>query len=1083
MSLSTLAIRRHIGTLMLALTVLVLGIFFLVRIPVDLLPAITYPRIGLRMSTPGIDPTVAVDEITRPLERALVATDGVQQIFSETREGRVSIDLFFRPGGNIDQALNDATAALNRSLSNLPSGLEAPRLFKFEPSQLPVYEFALSSPSLRDLDLRVFADEELARELTVVPGVAGVDVSGGVQEEVQVNLDLNRMQALGIGVTDVLDALGDRNQDTAGGRLAGDDELLTRTVGRFQNAAELESLSFEPDGSLGFGAQDGETMAGRIYLRDFAQVLDGTEDQRIRVMLNGEPAVKISIQKQPNANTVQVVEGVKARLDALRASGLFPEDVVLTPTLDESVFIRNSVANVTSSGLTGAALAAIAVLFFLGSLRQTFIIVLAIPLASLTAVVLMGVFGLSINIFSLGGLALGVGIVVDNAIVMLENMTRRFALRNTSAHSNGHSNGNGNGNGARPYDTDSTLELAADSSRELESALVASTTTNLVAVLPFLLLGGVFALLFNPLILTISFAVAASLLVALSVVPAIAARLLSLRRSSGLSDRWLFREFRLRLEGVTRRYTQLLATVLQRRVWAIALAVLILGGGSYLLAGQLPQEILPRINTGQAQLRVQFPPGTSLDENREVMAAMDRLLLDQPEVAYVFTTSGGGLFGSSTSENILRGSSTITLKRGTDLSAFVERMNRDIGQFNLVDTNIRMSPENVRGLSFNNSPVRADLDVQLQGPDAETLQQAGRQVLDALKAQVGLARFSPDADPPQPEVQVRPDWERASQLNLTALAIGETVQTAIQGTVATQLQRGDRLVDVRVQLANDRLQQPEQLRQLPMFTENNQWVRLGDVAQVDEGIAPGEIQRINQRQVFLIEGSLNDGASLGEAIAQVNATIDSLDLPPGVVRLQSASEATNREIRNALLILGSLASFLVFVVMAVQYNSLLDPLVIMLTVPLAVAGSIFGLFVTQTAIGAMVVVGAVLLVGIVVNNAIILVERANQVREEEGLDHRSAVLQAASERLRPILMTTITTVVGLFPLALGWGEGSEFLQPLGVVVFSGLAIATVLTLFLIPCFYIVVHEDLTGGKRRPWLSQRDFKKTPAGRPS
>jgi len=1067
MSLSTLAIRRHIGTLMLAITVLVLGCFFLVRIPVDLLPAITYPRIGLRISTPGIDPTVAVDEITRPLERGLVATDGVQQIFSQTREGQVSIDLYFRPGGDIDQALNDATAALNRSLSDLPAGIEPPRLFKFEPSQLPVYEFALSSPSLEDVELRVLADEELARELTVVPGVASVDVSGGVEEEIQVNLDLNRMQALGLGVTDVLDALDDRNQDTAGGRLDGDDELLTRTVGRFQNAAELENVSFEPSGTLGFGDQTTGDTANRVYLRDFAQVVDGTKEQRIRVTLNGQPAVKVSVQKQPDANTVQVVEGVKQRLEVLQTAGLLPEDVVLTPTLDESIFIRNSIANVTSAGLTGAGLAAIAVLFFLGSLRQTLVIVLAIPLASLTAIVLMGFFGLSLNIFSLGGLALGVGIVVDNAIVMLENMTRRFSLRSASVQSNGYANSNGNGHGNGSHDTtpDDTLALAVSSSRELESALLASTTTNLVSVLPFLLLGGFFALLFNPLILTISFAVAASLLVALTVVPALAARLLPMAHSSGVSQWWLFREFRLRLEGVTRRYRQLLRRVLQQRGWAIALAVLLLGGGSYLLGGQLPQEILPRINTGQAQARVQFPPGTSLEENRQVMRAIDDLLLQQPEVDYVFTTSGGGLFASSTSENILRGSSTITLKRGEDVSTFVERMNQEFAQFNLVDTNIRVSPENVRGLSFNNSPVRADLDIQLQGQDTESLEEAGRQVLDALKAQVTIARFSPDADPPQGEVQVRPDWERTSQLNLTAVDIGETVQAAIDGTVATQLQRGDRLIDIRVQVVGDRLQQPEQLRQIPLFTEDGQWVRLGDVANVEQGLAPGEIQRINQRQVYLIEGSLNDGVALGDAIAQVNATIDSLELPPGVTRLQSASEATNREIQTALLLLGSLAAFLVFVVMAVQYNSLLDPLVIMLTVPLAVAGSIFGLFITQTAVGAMVVVGAVLLVGIVVNNAIILIERANQVREEEGLDPRSAVLTAASERLRPILMTTITTVVGLFPLALGVGEGSEFLQPLGVVVFSGLTIATVLTLFLIPCFYIVVHEDLMGQGR------------------
>lgn len=1081
MSLSTLAIRRHIGTLMLSLTVIVLGFFFLTRIPVDLLPSITYPRIGVRLDTSGISPSVAVDEITRPLERGLVATEGVEQIFSQTREGRLSIDMYFRPGGDIDQALNDATAALNRSLDDLPDNVGRPRLFKFDPSQLPVYEFALSSPSLDDVDLRVFADEEIARELTVVPGVAGVDVSGGVQEQVTVNLDLNRMQALGIGLNDVLDELRDRNQDTAGGRLEGaDNEILTRTVGRFQTAEETAALRFEASGTTGFS--NSPTMASgssltlppsSVFLKDFAQIIDGTEEQRVFVNLNGEPAVKVSLQKQPDANTVQVVDDIKARLEQMRASGVFPDDLIMTPTLDESVFIRNSIANVASAGGIGALLAAIAVLLFLGSLRQTFIIVLAIPLATLTAIVLMGIFGLSINVFSLGGLALGVGIVVDNAIVMLENMAKRLspvvALNQADS-----GNGNGNGNSSNPIQAEA-LELATRSSRELESALLASTTTNLVAVLPFLLIGGIFALLFNPLILTISFAVAASLAVALTVVPALTARLLLIPRSSGIANWGLLRGFRLRLEGLTRRYAQGLAWVLRRRIWAIALAVVVLGGGSLLLGSQLPQEILPRINSGQAQVRVQFPSGTSLAENRTVMNAVDDVILEQPEVDYSFTTSGGGLFASITIENTLRGNSNITLKRGSNLMALIERLNQELSRLNLVDTRLRVFADSVRGLNVTNSPAgRADIDVVLQGEDSTLLQQAGEQVLATLDEQATLARYSPDADPPQPEVQVIPDWERVAPLGLTAIDLGETVQTAIQGTVPTQLQRGDRLVDIRVQLANNQLQEPAQIRQIPLFADDNQWVRLGDVAGVEKGIAPGEIQRINQRQVFVIEGDLTEGAALGDALAEVDRIFADLELPPGITRLPSVTAAANREVQRSLLILGSLAAFLVFVVMAVQYNSLIDPLVIMLTVPFAVAGSILGLFLTQTALGAMVIVGAVLLIGIVVNNAIVLVERANQIRETEGLDHHSAVLQAASERLRPILMTTLTTVLGLFPLALGLGEGSEFLQPLGVVVFSGLSVATLLTLFLIPCFYTLLHDLATPGGMSPHPLQRQL---------
>jgi len=327
-----------------------------------------------------------------------------------------------------------------------------------------------------------------------------------------------------------------------------------------------------------------------------------------------------------------------------------------------------------------------------------------------------------------------------------------------------------------------------------------------------------------------------------------------------------------------------------------------------------------------------------------------------------------------------------------------------------------------------------------------------------------LARFRPDADPRQPELQIRPDWQRGAEVGLTAQAIGETIQTAIEGSIPTQLQRGDRLVDVRVQLAADVIQDVSQLEQLPLFIDNNRPIRLGDVAQVVTGEAPAEIQRINQRFVFLIAGNLAEGARLSEALQQTEQALKEIQLPPGVTFLPSTAAASNRQLQSALLLLGGLAAFLVFVVMAVQYNSLIDPLVIMFTLPLALAGGIWGLYFTQTAIGATVIGGVVLLVGIVVNNAIIMVELANQIRIEQSLSYQDAILQAATRRLRPILMTSVTAVLGMFPLALGLGQGAELLQPLGIVVFSGLSVATLLTLFIIPCFYVLLHGEDT---RRP----------------
>jgi multidrug efflux pump subunit AcrB len=1081
-SLSTISIQRHIGTLMLTLAVIVVGFFFITTLPVDLLPSITYPRIGVRVDAPGISPEVAVDEVTRPLEEALAATEGVVQVYSQTQEGQVSVDLFFQPGGNIDQALNDATAAFNRARGQLPDTIESPRLFKVDPSQLPVYEMALTSASLSPVELRIFADEELARELGVVEGVAAVDVAGGVEEEVRVLLDLNRLQAVGVGLGDILTELEEDNQDISGGRIYGDNaEPLTRATGRFQDAGEIRNLSFVVGGS-GTGNQEttGDrsseesvqtstvseptTPVQRVYLRDVADVIDGTAQQRIFVNLDGQPAVKVSVQKQPDANTITVVQGVKQRLTELQQQGIVPADMQLVTTLDESVFIQNAISNVTTSGLIGAGLAAVAVLLFLSSVRQTLIIVLSIPLATLTAIIFMGLFNLSLNVFSLGGLALGVGIVVDNSIVMLETIAEGAGVtpgQDSKTRLNGRQ----------------LLQQSAESSQSVESALVASTSTNLVAVLPFLLIGGFIALLFNELILTISFSVAASILIALTVVPMAASRLLAIRWSTRINQFWVLRQFNQRFMAATRGYGRFLAWVLDHRWWVVIAVVLVFGISGVVMAGRLPQEILPRINTGQANLVAQFPPGTPIADNRRVMEEVDKIVRAQPETEFAFTTIGGFLFGSNTSENPLRSSSTITLKPGTDVEAFVSKVTQEFRKLNLVDVRLRLNPGQVRGLILNNSPVRgAEVDVILQGNDEQTLNAAGRQVLQALEQQATLTSFRPDADPRQPEIQIRRNRERLADLNLNIQDIGDTLETAIQGTIATQLQRGNRLVDVRVELDDADIRRPSQLAGLPLFTSNNRPIRLGDVADIQEGQAPGQIQRINQRQVYIIAGSLNEGASLGEALAQVNQTLQGIELPAGVSVLPSTAAQSNQQLQSSLPILGGLAAFLVFVVMAVQYNSLVDPLVIMFTIPLALAGGILGLFLTQTPIGATVIVGAVLLVGIVVNNAIVMVELANQIREQYGVDRRTAMLKAAPQRLRPILMTTITTVLGMFPLALGLGQGGEFLQPLGIVVFSGLSLATLLTLFIIPCFYLILHDGFGGmGRQR---SQQRYNLSP-----
>jgi multidrug efflux pump subunit AcrB len=1042
LSLSAVAIRQHIATLVLTVTVVVLGWFFLTQLRVDLLPSITYPRINVNIDAPGISPEVAVDEITRPLEAALSATEGVVQVYSQTREGRISVELYFRPGANIDQALNDATATLNRARAGLPDTIGQPRISKSDPSQTPIYEFALQSTNLDETQLRVFADQDLGRELALVPGVASVSISGGLTEEVQVNMDFDRLRGAGIALDEVLNALRQRNVDISGGRILGKDaEPLTRVVGRFSNAQEISDLSFPIKNAVGTTAQ------GRVYLRDFATVVDGTTKQRLLVFLNGQPALKVSIQKQPEANTIEVVDGLIAKIAELKTTKFIPEEMVLLPTANDAIFIRNSLSDLTMAGVSGSILAAIAVFFFLGSLRQTLIITLTIPLCTLAAFILMKLFNLSLNVFSMGGLALGIGQAIDTSVVFLENIAVGL--------------GKNPGSNLSP---EACIEQSIVSAQEVESSVLASSAANLVSVVPFLLVGGFFSLLFNELILTITFATAASLLVALTVVPALTARLLAIPWSSGAGNLWLVRKFQSQFLSATNSYGNFLGYILRWRVVVLISAILFLGGSSALMLTQIRQEVLPPINTGQANLFAQFPPGTTLATNRQVMELVNEIVLKQPETDYAFSTVGGFIFSGTNSNNVLRSSVNITLKPGSNVRNFVRQVTAELDKLNLVGIRLRLVPGQVRGIVLNNSPVRgAELDVILASSDSQKLVQAGTQLLAALDEQVKSARFRPSADARQTEIQIKPDWERASRFGLSTRQIGDAVAAAVQGIVPIQLQREQRLVDVRVQLQELSLQQASQLGQLPISSSGSQIIRLGDVAKVGEGRAPGEVQRINQQEVFVIAGNLAEGKTLGEALIEVNQVLGTLELPPGVKILQSSAQETNNQLQNALKLLGALAAFLVFVVMAVQYNSLIDPLVIMLTVPLALAGGLFGLYVTGTAIGATVLIGVVLLIGIVVNNAIIMVELANEIYGVTGCDRSIAILQAAPQRLRPICITSITTVLGLFPLALGLGEGSEFLQPLGVVVFFGLSLATLLTLFIIPCFYTLLH-DLFAGK-------------------
>ena len=1032
------AIRRPIGTVMLTAVILVLGTVFVGQLPLDLLPRIVYPQVRVSVDHPGVEPGVLEETVAKPLEAALATTENLTRLETEIQEGRVGVNLDFRYGTDIDFALQDASTALNRARSQLPEEIEPPTIRKSDPSQIPVYEVAFSS-DVRDLvSLRTWIEERLRPQLLTVEGVGSVDVSGGLIREVEVVLDQERLQSYGITVSQVIAALRAANQDVAAGRIGSvERELIGKTEGKFRSVEDIRAVLLE----VGAGR--------RVPLSEVAAIEDTHQEQRLWARLNGVPAVKVSLRKQPDANTVAVAEGVNDKLEALVASRYVPEDLKYRVIQNQADFIRGSVSSVRDAALFGAFLAMVVVLLFLQSLRKAFIIGIAIPLAVLATFVLMGLADLTLNIMSLGGLALGVGLLLDNSIVMLENIFRK-----------------------REEDTPDPVEAAHAGAAEVSSAVVASTTTNLAAVLPFLLVSGLAALLFTELVLTVSFAIAVSLGVALTLVPMLAAQLGKVARTSGL-DRWrpmvAFDHGMARVREGYRRA----ARISLRYRWPVLGASLLALAGSLLLTRNLGNEFLPQVDDGGVGAFVSLPPGGTPEQTNALILELERMVGEMPHVQNVFVTAGGFLFGGSTASRSGRGSMDIRLVpvHDRDMSAdqWVQQFQARIDERGFAGARVFVRPPRIRGLRTSSSG--ADVALNLQGDDLGELQRIGAVVMSRLTGVPGLENLEASTEEASPQLSVALDRERAGYLGLSVADVGQTLRTALDGTIATRYTEGNREYDVRVMLPRDRFTSPEDLGAVALFSgpAGGAPVYVRDVATVSMSLGPTDIRRENQNRVLRLTGDVvAEVASVGEVNDSIRARIADLDLPEGYGILMGGEEEAIRENNRQLTVVMLLAIFLVFVVLAIQYESLIDPFVIILAIPLSLIGVGVALWATSTPLSAPVLLGVILLAGIVVNNSILLVEYIEEYRGR-GAGMMEAVVNAGAVRLRPILMTTLTTFFGTLPLALGIGEGTELMQPLAISVIGGVAVSTLLTLFVVPSAYVLMRNG--GDRLGAWITR------------
>jgi multidrug efflux pump subunit AcrB len=1016
-NIATWSIYHPVGVVMLALAVIVVGLFSLSKLGIDLLPHIIYPEIAIRVNDSGVPATIMEEQITRELEASLALTEDAISIQSRSSEGSCAIDLSFPYGKDIDIALRDASARLDRAKRFLPNTIDAPTIFKRDPAQSPVLELAIHSALFNSVELRTWVDDQLSKWFINLPGVAAVDVGGGLVREIQVLPNMYQLAALGISLEDLSKTLQQANVEVTGGRVQmTHQELNTRLMGRWQEVADIAAVTLNKAQST-------------IPLRDIAQVIDTHQDERLRVRFNDIPSIKLSMQKQPQANTVAVAQAIQDRMHWLNQQKILPKDTQLDVIDDQSIYVKQALNNATSSAVSGTILAMLVIWLFLANLRHTLIIGTAIPLAITLTLILMAYNDLTLNIMSLGGLALCVGIVVDNTIVMLENINRIQTLQPNAT-------------------PEINKKNAAYAVNEITSALVASTTTNLASIIPFLFVSGLIGLLFRELIFTLSVATAASLLVSITVVPALA----------GLSPPSTHTGFLFPLEQLLRHGYRWSMRRALRVPWLIVLLFCIGLGVSLQQFMHNKQTFLPGTDEGKVRVYMVADPGIALEEMDEATQRLEKMLRQQPEVVSIFTQMGGMISGRSQFEASNQSTLNVQLlpssQRKLDVNQWIAQMNKSLKQLNLVGVKISMASVGIRGIRLGSSDDSFSL--RLRGDDLGIMADLAEKLVQKLKDIKELNNLKHSAEENFQELAVIVDRRKASDLGFNLESMGQDINTLLNGKIATYFYTENDKINVRLRLPPEQVRSPRDVENLLLYSPTKQAVRLGELAKLQWLPVPREIQRDQQQRIVEITANINENSSLPEIFAEVQRRIANFPLPVGYNIYESGAMEVLKQNQSLNQWLLGLAIFLVFVVMAVQYESLLNPLVILLSIPFALIGVQWGLNMTQLPLSMPVWLGIITLAGMVVNNSIILVETI-ELQRNQGMSARESVIEAGALRLRPILMTTLTTIVGSLPLALGWGEGTQMLQPLAVTVVYGLIFSLLVSLLLIPLCYAVVR--------------------------
>jgi HAE1 family hydrophobic/amphiphilic exporter-1 len=1024
---TAVAVRRPIGVAVLSAVVVILGGISVSRLPVDLMPAVDFPQISILTRYPGVGPEEMETLITRPIERTVSTIEGLTALEGESAEGLSRVQLRFAWGADLNAAAGDVRAALDRLRAELPEDAEQPTVLKFDISATPIATLGLSGGG-DPRRLRYLADEVLTRRLERIPGIASVRVNGGRVREVRVELVLARLVALGVTAEDVVAALARDNRNLSAGDMAESGrEVLVRSMGELTSVEEIEEVLV-----AGRGEQEGGA-GSPVYVRDVARVTDGFQEIESEQWVDGEPGIVMRVAKQADANTVEVVERMEQELALINAE--YQGRARVTVVHDSAGYIESAITNVRGTALWGAGLAVLVLLLFLRNLRATIVIALAIPFSATATFALMYFAGFSLNLISFGGLALGIGMLVDNAIVILENIYRKRE------------------EGLPPR------QAAVVGAREVTGAVVAGTLTTIAVFAPVVFLSGFAGVFFTEMAMVVVFALLCSLVVAVTLVPTLAARLLEqpgAARGAALSARLvrLGDAFFARLEAG---YLGLLRAVLASR-WLAAAAALVVLLVAVRLMSSVDVELMPQTDEGVVDLDFELPVGTPVERTREVVHLLEeriRKVVRPSEIANIVSSAGpdnpyrpGGGHEGEVEVTLVPVSER---DRGSD--EIIAAMRRAISD--IPDLGVRLRQRTTNPLQrFMRGRQGERLVVEVRGHDLETAARLGRRVDQVMKGVPGIADVRVGREEGLEERTIEIDTRRAADLGLRRPDIARTVETYVLGRVATHLRDGGDEYDVRVMLREEDRARTDQLGSLPILSTRGV-VPLSAVADLGARRGPGSIERVGQERVLSIVGGLGD-RPLGQVVADLEVALAGIERPTGFA-VAVAGEAQEQE--NTFRGLGvgiALAVLLVFAVMAVQFESLRDPLLIMSAVPFGFVGVVLTLILTGTTFSLNAFLGCIVLVGIAVNNAIVLVDAANRIRREGRLDPAAAMLEAGRIRLRPILMTTATTALAVLPIALALGEGSEIQAPLARVVLGGLLVSALITLLLLPAFYALV---------------------------